>query len=195
MIEEIPPEGRMRNVNLPIVLLPVLLLFSAETNIQPAIANLELQSLKAEYRAGEKIQVEYKIQNVGGAPFYMNPNVAQVGGMDAGVRLALFDEAGNPVSGQIVGDVPVPDYSKVPDLCAYIRERWLLLRPGMFYGLNTYYPTIVTLRPGRYRLLATYFNNLPSLVTPAQRESMDSLPYPVLVKELQSRDVWFTVVK
>lgn len=160
-----------------------------------AKAKLVLESTKQVYRLGERIVFQYRIQNDGSVPFYMNPSLAQVGGMDAGVRIALFDEQGNRVSGQIVGDIPSPNYAAMSDIVKYIGDNWLLLGPRLFYGTSSYYPTLSELKVGKYRMQATYFSNLLYDIGASQKTSLaEHLPHPLLTGEIRSNEVWIQIV-
>lgn len=156
---------------------------------------LLLRTIKQTYGRGERIAIEYRIQNAGSKPFYMNPKVEQVGGMDAGVRLTVYDGMGRKVVGQVVGENFIPDYKHIQDLPLYIRERWLLMTPDTFCGELTYYPVFPELKPGPYTLIATYFSNILEVVTKEQANSLASLPYPVLSGTVESNKVSFVVRK
>src|SRR5947209_12772475 len=105
-------------------------------------ARLILRTDQRVYGKGEKIKFEYQLQNDGVSPFYVNRVIAQVGGMDAGVRIELVDDRGHHVPGQIVADTFPPDYKHMTDVVQYVKENWLLLLPRTFYGTSGYYGSI-----------------------------------------------------
>jgi hypothetical protein len=163
----------------------------AQTTPRPALTISPKQHV---YRSGERIAFEYRIENTGKIPFYLNPSLEQVSGMDAGVRVMLFDEQGRRVGGQIVGDTFPPDYKNMTDIVEYVQGKWFLLRPNMFYGASSYYPTVNKLTPGKYRLTATYFSNILYFAQASQRQELSKrLRYPLMVDTVDSNEIWIRV--
>lgn len=178
------------------------LLIAAGVQLRPQSANLRheqpeaaflLSTSKRAYRAGETIEVTYRIENKGSKAFYVNPEMSQLHGFDVGVVLSLYDSSGRRVPYQVTGYGPVPDYSSM-NIVDHVRRNWLLLRPGTFYGTGGRYHTARPPGKGRYKLLATYTNNLFHVLTPGQMESLKELEYQVLAGTHRSNEVWIDIV-
>jgi hypothetical protein len=166
----------------------------AATNETPN-AVLFLRSDRRTFHVGDRITFEYRIENNGQSPFYINSAMHQVEGFDAGIRVKLFDERDQRVMlGQIVGEEAAPTYKSMPDLPQFIEEHWLLLRPDMFYGMKSYYPTLKQIRPGKYRLHLTDFGNILSQISSSQAAELDRrLTHPFISGTVESNDVWIHV--
>jgi hypothetical protein len=150
--------------------------------------DFKIETDQSIYRAEEKIAITYRISNVGADPVYVNQEIRLLNGWDAGVRINVYDAQDNKVAGSIMGHLPIPDYDK-EDVVKYIREKWILMFPGSFYGMRTFYFSGCRLAPGRYKIVATYFSNILDKLTSAQVASLDKLGHPFLAGDLTSNEV------
>jgi hypothetical protein len=132
----------------------------------------------------------FRITNCGSFPFYIAKTIANVewhGGFEDIVS-GPFGTAGALHTGG-AGDYG-PDYH--PDVLREIKESWILLMPGDFYG-GTMRLHTAPLSPGTYKVIG---RRCPPRLTYELRSQLASaLKFPVLLENVDSQPVYLKVVK
>jgi hypothetical protein len=132
----------------------------------------------------------FRITNCGSFPFYIPKTIANVewhGGFEDVVS-GPFGTAGalHTVEAADYG----PDYH--PDVLKEIKESWILLMPGDFYG-GTIRLHTAPLSPGTYKVIG---RRCPPRLTDELRSQLASaLKFPVLLENVDSQPVYLKVVK
>jgi hypothetical protein len=149
-------------------------------------------SAKSRHRYGERIQVQVRIENHSRKALYVNPNLFDP--LDAGVTVEMFDSNGRAIAPTITGHGPRPDYRGL-DIVTYLREKWIRLEPGYFYGRNTTVAIVHSPKPGRYTLAAVYLSQLRSALSVAQAQALDNSGDQVLLGRLSSNKILIEILQ
>jgi hypothetical protein len=153
---------------------------SGQTN-PAAPAKLVVATDKQIYAVGEPITFRYFLQNIGTKKLYISPVIDDVSRADAGVLIILYDRNGAEVPGMVVAESKVRRGKNV-GLVERIRNTWLLLSPRSFYGKESQYYGACDPDPGKYKMVARYYNADLAQSSAIEKGSLSSLPYPVLTE-------------
>ena len=151
---------------------------------------LILQTSKKRYRLSESIRITAFLENISDDKyFYVGRDISDLFGSNSlhYIGLSFKDAAGKEVPiGRGAGD-GVWEYGTT------IREKleraYIQLNPGMFYGLKEEVE-LPFLKPGRYRLQATYYEIEAGNWNEAERKS---LLFPVWTQEISSNVVMIDI--
>ena len=155
----------------------------------PPKAVVDVSLSKSKIHTGEWALVTFRITNCGSFPFYIPKAIQDVewhGGFQDIVTGPPNAKGQHSVAAGDYG----PDYH--PDVLKEVKESWILLMPGAFYGgtvrLNT-----APESPGTWKVVA---RRNPPRVTDKLREQLQTeLKFPVLLQPVDSNPVYLKVVK
>jgi hypothetical protein len=131
----------------------------------------------------------FRITNCGSFPFYIPKTIRNVewhGGFE--------DIVSGPFDAKILRSVEAADYGADyhPDVLKEIKESWILLMPGDFYG-GTMRLHAAPASPGTYKVIG---RRCPPRLTDELRSQLASaLKFPVLLENVDSQPVYLKVVK
>ncbi|HYA64539.1 MAG TPA: hypothetical protein VED66_15150 [Candidatus Sulfotelmatobacter sp.] len=132
----------------------------------------------------------FRITNCGSRPFYIPKTIRNIewhGGFTDSVS-GPFDAKGAVSRGEAADYGPGYE----PDVLKEIKESWLLLMPGDFYG-GTMRLHTAPLSPGTYKVVG---HRCPPRLTDEVRGQLASaLKFPVLLEDVDSQPVYLKVVK
>lgn len=154
----------------------------------PSKAVVDVSLNKTKIHIGEWPWVTFRITNCGSLPFYIPKTIQNFewhGGFEDIVTGPLNAKA------QHSGGA-ADDFGYHPDVLKEIKESWILLMPGQFYGgtvrLNT-----APMSKGTWKVVG---RRSPPRVTDELREQLrTALKFPVLFEPVDSNPVYFKVVK
>ena len=145
---------------------------------------------KANPRECEWAAATFRITNCGSSPFYIPKTIRNVewhGGFEDIFVNGPFDA--KALHRGETADYG-PDYH--PDVLKEIKESWILLMPGDFYGGTVQLHT-APLSPGTYKVIG---RRCPPRLTDELRSQLASaLKFPVLLEDVDSQPVYLKVVK
>jgi hypothetical protein len=155
----------------------------------PPKAVVDVSLSKKKIHTGEWAVVTFPITNCGSFPFYIPKTIQNVewhGGFEDIVTGPPNAKGQHSVAAADYG----PDYH--PDVLKEVKDSWILLMPGEFYGgtvrLNTAPET-----PGTWKVVA---RRSPPRVTDELREQLRrELKFPVLFEPIDSNPAYLKVVK
>jgi hypothetical protein len=133
--------------------------------------------------------VTFRITNCGSFPFYIPKTIRNVeshGGFD--------DIVTGPPNAKAQHAVGVADYAPDyhPDVLKEIKESWILLMPGEFYG-GTVPLSTAPMAPGTWKVVG---RRSPPRVTDELRGQLPTaLKFPVLLDSVDSAPIYFSVGK
>lgn len=164
-------------------------------NVAPAAhLKVTLSTDRAVYGVSDKIRVTVTLENASQKSFYLDPSLRLIY-TDTASSLAIdvFDEEGNELqhSGLVADAFGVPD-----NVIEIVKWHYLVLDPGNFYGLKTELPTDwyeMLEKPGRYKLVAVYSNNMLPWLNDQHKQELSRLPYPLWSGRAVSEGVWIEV--
>lgn len=166
----------------------------AAQSLKPATeARVRVSTSKQVYKVGEPIAVTYSIENVGAKAYYVFPTLSLIDGGGAGFRIDIYDERRNAIPTSSVQEA-FPLLAKRMPVAEVIRD-WILLRPGNFYGSSDTYNHESPRKPGKYRIVGSYWNQVPDWLTEEQRASLKELRYPILTGTHSSESIWIEIRK
>ncbi len=131
----------------------------------------------------------FRITNCGSFPFYIPRTIRNVewhGGFE--------DIVTGPFDAKVLHSGEAADYGPDyhPDVLKEIKESWILLMPGDFYGGTMKLHTAPT-SPGIYKVVG---RRCPPRLTDEMRSQLASaLKFPVLLENVDSQPVYLKVVK
>jgi hypothetical protein len=157
----------------------------------PPKARIQFSTKTKESRVGDLIYGTFQIENVGAQPFYITSTIRDLDDGNGGFDAVLI----GPRNAQMIsvdggGPSFPPGYHR--DIVRDVREHWLLLFPGTFYGGTGALRTI-PMSPGAYKIFAK--RNPPRMTEEEKERLRTELKYPVLVDNLESPVVSLVVVK
>ena len=149
---------------------------------------ISLSTDRQTYKVGEPVIVTYAIENIGGRPFYVPPDVelAPLSGWFE-IKINAFPKAHIVRRIEGPGD-SAPGY-KTRNILADVQGKWLPLAPGMPYG-KTVELNARFLTPGTYTLVAHHHSQT---LSPSEIESLCAAEYRVLLGSHQSAPVTIEV--
>ncbi len=155
----------------------------------PPKAVVDVSLDKTKIHIGEWALVTFRITNCGSFPFYIPKAIQSVewhGGFE--------DIVTGPPNAKLRHSVAAADYGPDyhPDVLKEVKESWILLMPGEFYGgtvrLNT-----APESPGTWKVVG---RRSPPRVTDDLREQLRrELKFPVLFDPVDSKSIYFKVVQ
>lgn len=186
------------------LLIPAALPQSGQTQkagVNPSVGFLKvnLSVPKAIYKVGETIPITYSIESVTRDSrewLYVDPTILDVESV-AGFRIEIYDERGN-LTRRIGLEALFTGYDPSLDIVAHVQKHWLLLWPGHFYGRRgevspDRYEALK--KPGRYKIVATYYDTTLDWLTDEQRKALKRLDHPLWSGEVSSDPVWVEILE
>jgi len=150
-----------------------------------AVVNVSLN--KPKIHTGEWGWVTFRITNCGSFPFYIPKAIQDFdwhGGFEDIVTGALDAKA---LHSRGAGDYGA-DYH--PDVLKEIKESWILLMPGQFYGGTVRLHT-APMSAGTWKVIAR--RNPPRLTDEITRAARTALKFPVLLDSVDSEPIYLVI--
>jgi hypothetical protein len=144
---------------------------------------------KTKIRTGEWALVTFRITNCGSFPFYI-PKTIQNFEWHGGFE----DIVTGPPNAKVLHSTGAADYGPDyhPDVLKEIKESWILLMPGQFYG-GTVRLSTAPMSPGTWKVVG---RRSPPRVTDERRDQLrTALKFPVLFEPVDSKPIYLKVVK
>jgi hypothetical protein len=135
---------------------------------------------------GTSITVRFEIRNTGSVPFYIPQVVEDIGSL-GGFYAQVTSSPGARASRSVIAGDPVPGWHR--DILTEVKERWILLRPGDFYGATRPLNTFVPLSPGKFKIVARH--SAPRLSTEEKDRLRAALEFPVLLETVESQPAYW----
>ena len=151
-------------------------------------AEINLSVTPSKCKVKTPVSVSFQIKNIGSVPFYIPPFIEDVGRGGFDVTVAL------PPGGKATKIVRAADYGP-GDTSDILQEaaKWIVLRPGEFYGATRPLASFVKVSSGRIRIVVR--RNPPRLSDEDKARLGDGLKFPVLLDMIESAPVVLDVVK
>lgn len=164
---------------------------SIQSRVEQLPIRLVLQTSRRTYRAGERIEVSIYLENMSqDAQFYVGRDIGRLSirSLLHYLDLSIINERGR--------EIPIPraavdhaDESPRLTTSEKLARDYVWLGPRTIYGIQT--ELFEPLRPGQYRLTATYREEEALRWTEAERAA---LPVPVWTQPLVSDTVMITIL-
>jgi hypothetical protein len=161
----------------------------SSSSIAP-VAKVRLTLNRQRCRVGTPIAVRFEIENTGSVPFYIPPVVEDMGSL-GGFYVQVTSPPGTKAQRSVVAGDPIPGFHR--DIVTDARQKWIVLRPGDFYGATRELNTFVPLSPGRFEIVVRH--SAPRLSAGEEQQLRGELKFPVLLDALESAPVYLEVVK
>lgn len=160
------------------------------SGIDSSPIRLVLQTSKRRYRVGESVEVLGYLENRGETPYYVGNTILGFFGTSElhEIKLSILDAKNKEILIGGGGGSWIWKYGTT--INEKLARTYTQLRPGAIFGVKEHIP--VTLRPGQYRLTATYREIEALSWTEAERRA---LSIPVWTQPLVSNTVIITVVR
>ena len=155
----------------------------------PPKAVVDVSLNKTKIRTGEWALVTFRITNCGSFPFYI-PKTIQNFEWHGGFE----DIVTGPPNAKVLHSTGAADYGPDyhPDVLKEIKESWILLMPGQFYG-GTVRLSTAPMSPGTWKVVG---RRSPPRVTDERRDQLrTALKFPVLFEPVDSKPIYLKVVK
>jgi hypothetical protein len=156
----------------------------------PAMAEVQVAVSPNECRVGTVVNVTFEIKNTGSVPFYI-PMVVEDTGSLGGFDVQVTAPDGAKALRTVMAGDPVPGWPR--DILSEIKERYIILRPGDFYGATRPLNAFIPLSPGTFKIVAR--RTPPRLSTEERNKLRTSLKLPVLLDVLESPPTYLKVLK
>jgi hypothetical protein len=152
---------------------------------RPTTAKIQFSTKAKVSRVGDLIYAAFQIENVGTQPFYITPTVNDLDDGNGGFDAVLTGPPGAQMISVGAGaPSSPPGYHR--DIVTVVREHWVLLFPGDFYGGTGPLRTIPK-SSGTYKIVA---KRTPPRMTEEEKERLRmELKFPVLMDTLESPPV------
>jgi hypothetical protein len=147
--------------------------------------SVSLTTSKHTYVLGEKIHVKYEIENVGETPFYIPKGIEPIGNARGCVILDVRTQPGRDGIVETHNIDQTTEYWENRNIREEIRDNWLLLRPGHFYGMTTTLK-FTPLKSGRYWIVAKHASGQ---VSEKEKALIANQDYPLLLGTHASKEI------
>jgi hypothetical protein len=153
-----------------------------------AVVDVSLR--KTKIHTGEWALITFRITNCGSFPFYIHKTISDVE-WRGGFQDIL---TGGPPKAKVQQRVEAADYGPDyhPDVLKEVRESWILLMPGEFYGGTVSLHT-APMSPGTWKVVGR--RNPPRVTNELRDQLRAALKFPVLFEPVDSKPVYLKVVK
>jgi len=160
-------------------------------NEGPTKARIQFSTKAKQTRVGDLIYATFQIENVGTQPFYIAPTVRDLDDGNGGFDAVLTGTLGAQMVSMGGGGPSFPrGYHR--DIVTVVREHWILLFPGDFYGGTGPLRTI-PMSAGTYKIVA---KRTPPRMTEEEKERLRmELRFPAFMDTLELPPVSLEVVK
>jgi hypothetical protein len=139
-------------------------------------------------KLGEPASIHFQIANVGSVPFYV-PSIIDGYGR-GGFDIEVFPPPGHPMikTSRALDPGPGTKFNIIEE-----SARWIVLRPGDFYGATRRLNKVLLPSPGRFTVVVQY--DPPGLNDEEKSQLQDTLKFPVLIETIKSAPVDLDVVR
>src|SRR5437588_7826266 len=133
-------------------------------------AEINVSVTPSKCKVGTLISVSFQIKNIGSVPFYIPPFIEDIGRGGFDVTVAL------PPDGKAIKIGRATDYGP-GDTSDILQEaaKWIVLRPGDFYGATRPLASFVKVSSGRFRIVVR--RNPPRLSDEDKARLRESLKF------------------
>lgn len=172
---------------------------SATVECRQSTLKLVLSPQEGTYKPGEPITLVYRIENVGADPLYIDPDLPDSGAGSSlnGLEVELFDGEGKKLPHKMLEGL-FRGFHPATDVVGWITGDWVKLSPRHFYGMEEELPLSFyepLSKPGRYKLVATYYNYTDHWLTEEQRLALKRLNISIWCGRVSSEPIWIEVRK
>jgi hypothetical protein len=162
------------------------MLSSVHALAQSDNVDVTLTSHKRVFKVGEAIVLIVELRNAGTRPLYVSQHIAFLDSSAAGIKVNFFDSTGQVPPHPFAEGFAGPEERRNPSR--------LVLIPGAFYGIEREALHIPT-KPGRYKVVATYFDFTDQYLSEEEKKQLNLLPYPVFTGEHASNPIDVIITK